>query len=198
MRSDDRSQEPGPVICGVNDSFEAWRTSRASRSCKALIWLAPYVVEFSFGNALRCFILGMGIIRIKLPSRGLRMRKSLVLVAVVAMYSVVPMTFASGPGEKISHYKGKPSETLSEAVRNFAEYNAKLEILLKGKVDDNAMADVHELTYTLENALGKMNEETAKLAATLEALHQASEKHDREAVLRHGNQYLSVSKEIVK
>ncbi|WP_342343986.1 DUF6746 family protein [Aromatoleum bremense] len=40
--------------------------------------------------------------------------------------------------------------------------------MLKGNVSDAAMADVHELTYTLENALGKMNEELTKLAETLE------------------------------
>lgn len=126
------------------------------------------------------------------------MKKSVLLTATLAMLSFVPATFASGPGEKYTHYKGKPSETLPDAVRNFSEYNAKLGAILKGKVDDGAMAEVHELTYTLENALGKMNEEMAKLAETLEQLHLASEKLDRDAVIRHGNEYLSVSKEVVK
>lgn len=126
------------------------------------------------------------------------MKTSVLLSAMLAVLSVAPPAFASGPAEKYTHYKGKPAESLPEAVRNFSEYNAKLEAVLRGKVDDAAIADVHELTYTLENALGKMNEEMAKLAETLEQLHVASEKLDREAVIRHGNEYLSVSKEVVK
>ncbi|WP_248280678.1 eukaryotic translation initiation factor 3 subunit E, partial [Aromatoleum aromaticum] len=79
-----------------------------------------------------------------------------------------------------------------------SEYNAKLEAILKGNVSDAAMADVHQLTYTLENALGKMNEELTELAETLEKLHQASEKLDRENVIQHGDEYLSVSRQLVK
>ena len=126
------------------------------------------------------------------------MKKSAIAAAVVAVLAFVPVAFASGSGEPVSHYKGKPAETLPEAVRNFSEYNAKLDAILKGNVSDAAMADVHELTYTLENALGKIREELTTLAATLEKLHLASEKLDQEGVIRHGNEYLSVSRQVVK
>jgi len=36
------------------------------------------------------------------------------------------------------------------------------------------------------------------LADTLEAVHKASEKLDREAVIEHGREYLAVSRQIVK
>lgn len=126
------------------------------------------------------------------------MKKPAVIAAILVAIAFVPPAFASGADEAIRHYKGKPVETLPEAVKTFSEYNAKLEALLKGNMNDAAMADVHVLTYTLENALGKMNEELTKLAETLEKLHQASEKLDRESVVQHGDEYLSVSRQIVK
>jgi hypothetical protein len=126
------------------------------------------------------------------------MKKSLTVLALVAMLAFVPTAFASGAGEKYEHFKGKPSETLPEAVQNFSEYNAKLEAILNGEVSDNSMHDVHELTYTLENALAKISEELAALAEKLEEVHLASERMDRDAVVRHGRDYLTVSRQIVK
>lgn len=126
------------------------------------------------------------------------MKKSAIVLASLALLSFAPGSFASGPGESITHYKGKPAETLPEAVTNFSEYNARLETILKGDVSDAAMAKVHELTYTLENALAKMNEEMTQLTEKLEQLHQASEKLDQRAVMQHGGEYLSVSRQIVK
>ena len=126
------------------------------------------------------------------------MKKSFVAAAAVAVFAFVPTAFAADSDQRASHYKGKPAATLPEAVQNFSEYNAKLEAILKGEVSDAQMAEVHQLTYTLENALGKINEELARLADTLEKVHVASEKLDREGVTRHGREYLSVSKQIVK
>jgi len=126
------------------------------------------------------------------------MLRSVAVTAVVAMLAFAPLAFGSDSGEKYGHFKGKASETLSEAVSNFSEYNAKLGTVLDGEVNENAIHEVHELTYTLENALAKINEELAALAEKLEELHQASEKHDRESVIRHGRDYLEVSRQIVK
>lgn len=126
------------------------------------------------------------------------MKKPAAAAATIALLAFVPAAFASEAGEPVRHYKVEPAKTLPEAVKNFSDYNAKLEAILAGDVSDAAMADVHQLTYTLENALGKMNEELTKLAETLEKLHQASEKLDREAVIRHGDEYLSVSRQVVK
>ena len=117
------------------------------------------------------------------------MKKPAVIAATIALLAFVPTAFASGAGEPVRHYKGEPAKTLPEAVKNFSEYNAKLEALLKGNVSDAAMADVHELTYTLE---------LTKRAETLEKLHQASEKLDREGVIQHGDEYLSVSRQVIK
>ena len=126
------------------------------------------------------------------------MKKSLAALAALTMLTFAPGTFATDAGERYEHFKGKAAKTLPDAVRNFSEYNAKLDAVLKGKVDDEAMHEVHELSYTLENALARINPELAALTDQLEAVHQASERLDRDAVLRHGRDYLAVSRQIVK
>ena len=125
------------------------------------------------------------------------MKKLIVAVSFAAAGLVSPPVSASGAGESVSHYKGKPAETLPQAVANFSEYNRKLKALLDGPVTDADMDEVHQLTYTLENALKKINEEMASLADTLEKVHKASEKLDRDATIEHGRTYLSVSGQVV-
>lgn len=59
--------------------------------------------------------------------------------------------------ERPDHFKGKPSETLEQAVANFSEYNGKLaDLLAKDALSPQDLHQVHELTYTLENALEKI------------------------------------------
>ncbi|MFP5462724.1 MAG: DUF6746 family protein, partial [Gammaproteobacteria bacterium] len=63
---------------------------------------------------------------------------------------------------------------------------------------DVAIAEIHQLTYTMENGLEKLRKELGALADTLEGLYKASEKMEREKVLRHGAEYLSVSRQVIK
>ena len=79
--------------------------------------------------------------------------KSLILAATLALVPLSTPAWASGAGERGAHFEGKPSATLAQAVANFNEYNLKLKAILDGKVTDSDMAEVHQLTYTLENAL---------------------------------------------
>lgn len=97
----------------------------------------------------------------------------------------------------VSHYEAKPSDTLEQAVANFNEYNGRLEELLAGELDGSDMAQIHELTYTLENALEKIRAEAAEIADSLEEVHQASERSDAEAVRKYGNAYLGAAKKLI-
>ncbi len=124
--------------------------------------------------------------------------KSLILAATLALVPFSTPAWASGAGERGAHFEGKPPATLAQAVADFNEYNLKLKAILDGKLTDADMAEVHQLTYTLENALEKINEEMSALAGTLEEVHLASEKLDRDAVLKHGRAYLSVSGQVVR
>ena len=100
--------------------------------------------------------------------------------------------------ERFDHYERKPSPTLEAAMRNFADYNKLLaDLLAKKELSGTDLEAVHELTYTLEVALAKMNAESAKLAETLEALHKASEAHDFAATQRQGGAYLETAGKLV-
>lgn len=101
--------------------------------------------------------------------------------------------------ERPDHFRGKSAETLSEAVANFSEYNQKLAaIVAQNELTPADMVKVHELTYTLENALEKIDSELAELADTLEEVHVASERLDAETVKTQGRKYLKTAGEIVR
>lgn len=123
--------------------------------------------------------------------------KKLLVAAAISVMGFASVVNASG-SDDVKHHEGKPANTLTEAVANFSDYNAKLEAILGGAVTDNDMHDIHILTYTLENALGKINDELAELSQVLEELHLATERMDREAVVEHGRNYLTTSREVIK
>lgn len=100
--------------------------------------------------------------------------------------------------DRIEHFEGEPSETLEEAVKNFSEYNKKLAFILeKDGLTNQDIVEVHQLTYTLENALAKINDEMEELAETLEELHLASEKADGEKVKNKGTSYLNTAQTVI-
>ena len=97
------------------------------------------------------------------------------------------------------HYEGKKPESLEEAVALLAEYNAKLEeILADQPLDAGQMEEVHRLSYTLENALNRINSEMFQLTKTLEDVHLASERRDAETVREQGRAYLSTAGKVVE
>jgi len=99
---------------------------------------------------------------------------------------------------RVDHFKGLPSETFSEAVRHFSSHNEKLaELLARDELDIEVLVAIHEVTYTLENALEKINDELSELAETLEALHVASETADFEGARKHGQAYLDTARILI-
>ena len=101
--------------------------------------------------------------------------------------------------ERPDHFKGKSSETLEQAVANFSEYNGKLaDLLAKDALSPQDLHQVHELTYTLENALEKLNAELVELANTLEAVHVASENGDAKTTQVQGASYLDTARKVIK
>ena len=99
----------------------------------------------------------------------------------------------------VDHYKGEPSSTLAEAVANFTEYNTKLEaILAQGSLSADDLHSIHELTYTLENALARINQDFTALSETLEQVHVASETADSDTVQQQGKAYLQTAREVIR
>jgi len=119
------------------------------------------------------------------------------IIALAGAAALAVPAVAAGE-DKMSHYRAKPSETLAQAVANFADYNAKLAaILAKDDLSVSDMERVHELTYTLEKALAKINEAMTALPHTLETLHLASEAHNAAAVRGTSRVYLETAQTVV-
>lgn len=113
--------------------------------------------------------------------------------------SLGSVSLAAGDAERQGHFKGKQSATLEQAVTNFREHNAKLaKLLAKDKLSPQDAQEVHELTYTLENALKKINSDFAELADVLEEVHVASEKLDTITIKKRGKTYLDISQKVIK
>ncbi|MEA3639294.1 MAG: DUF6746 family protein [Lamprobacter sp.] len=112
------------------------------------------------------------------------------------------MATASIHAEELSvdgrpHFSGKTADSAKEALQHLREGNEALEDYL----DDDGiaaadLAHIHELTYTLENALAKLQASLSRMAATLEEIHLASEKGDADIVLESGREYLSMADEL--
>lgn len=116
--------------------------------------------------------------------------------AVAALLAFGSATLAD---DRPSHYEGLSADDLQTAVKNFSTYNAKLEALLAKKhLTPEDLAAIHEMTYTLENALGRITTEFAALEESLEEVHQASEHADAESVQEHGARYLDKSRKIIE
>lgn len=100
--------------------------------------------------------------------------------------------------ERPDHFEGKEAETLTVAYENLTTYNRKLQTLLEGELTAESMAAIHQLTYTLENALQTIDSEVDGVAETLEAVHLASERNKTSVTKEKGEQYLRLSSEIVR
>jgi phage terminase small subunit len=104
---------------------------------------------------------------------------------------------ASDDDDRPDHFEGEPSRTLEEALQNFSEANARLaEIVGQDSPDTQAVFEVHQLTYTLENAVDKIRDEMEDLAEVLEEVHKASERNDGETVTARGRVYLEKARKI--
>lgn len=115
------------------------------------------------------------------------------------LLSLSAASLAADEGQRQSHFKGKQSTTLEQAVSNFRDHNAQLaKLLAKDKLSPGDALKVHELTYTLENALKKINSDFAELADVLEEVHVASEKIDTATIKKRGKVYLDISQKVIK
>lgn len=104
-----------------------------------------------------------------------------------------------GDHERADHFEGKASETLQEAVANFSEGNQQLaELLASGELSNEQMGELHMLTYTLENALHKIDAEVEAMAVSLEEVHLGSESLDQQRVAENGADYLEAAQTLVE
>jgi hypothetical protein len=118
---------------------------------------------------------------------------SLAALLICASLLLAPAV-ASEDDDRPDHYVGLAAESLDEALVNLAEYNARLTVVLAREVlDARDLNEIHQLTYTLENALVRLGAEVTQLAETLEEVHLASESLDAETVRDAGRRYLDAA-----
>ena len=106
---------------------------------------------------------------------------------------------AQAEDDRPDHFKGEPSATLDQAMANFSQYNRQLgEILAKDELGPEDTAKIHELTYTLENALAKIKDGVEVLEESLEAVHVSSERFELDVVRAEGARYLDTAAKLAK
>jgi|SRR5690606_18550487 len=120
----------------------------------------------------------------------------LLLTALVAL----GLSGAAHAGDdRPDHFKGEPSATLDEAMANFTEYNRRLgAILAKDELGPEDTAEIHRLTYTLENALEKIKDGVEAMEESLEAVHVSSERFELDVVRAQGARYLDTAGKIAR
>lgn len=106
-------------------------------------------------------------------------------------------TAVQADDDRPEHFEGKRAQTLEQALENLREYNAKLSAIVeRDELTDSEMAEVHRLSYTLENALERIEDEVDELAEVLEEVHVASEEMDRDTVRERAPAYLAGSESL--
>ncbi|MGM0981858.1 MAG: DUF6746 family protein [Pseudomonadota bacterium] len=100
--------------------------------------------------------------------------------------------------ERPDHFEGETAGSLAEAVIQFSETNRQLaELLAQEELSNAELGTIHELSYTLENALATFGEELDTMAVDLEEVHLGSESVERERVRSHGAAYLEAAQTLV-
>lgn len=100
--------------------------------------------------------------------------------------------------QRIDHYEALPAESLEQALTNLDSHGRELAALIaKGTLDTEDMVKIHELTYTLENALERLRNELEQTADVLEEVHLGSETMDQPRVMDNARRYLDVMNQII-
>lgn len=96
--------------------------------------------------------------------------------------------------EKYNHFPSLEAPNTKVALCNLAKFNDKLsEIANKSTLTPEDMVKVHELTYTLENAVIRLQKDLSTIAVDLEKVHKASEHLDHQTIERSGHKYLEAT-----
>lgn len=114
------------------------------------------------------------------------MKKTVKLACVSALL----MISSAQADDDYDHFPSLQAPDLRTALCNLRSYNKKLsEITSKTELSAVDMVKVHELTYTLENAIIQMQKDLVTIAANLEEVHLASERLDQKAIGEFGSKY---------
>lgn len=126
------------------------------------------------------------------------MKRVFSTLALTSALLFADVGIASEEAHRPDHFKGLEAATLEAAVANLTSYNQKLKQRLEGELTPVDMAAIHQLTYTLENALETISNEVKNIADLLEEVHVASETMDVNTAKKSGSRYLQESQYLTK
>jgi septal ring factor EnvC (AmiA/AmiB activator) len=115
--------------------------------------------------------------------------KTALFTSALGLFALSPLAQAD---HDMGHFPALQADTIQTALCNMQSYQKNLaEITAKEELTTLDMVKVHELTYTLENALQRLQKDLVKVAADLEEVHQASEKLEADKIQSFGKKYLA-------
>lgn len=121
------------------------------------------------------------------------------LLFTALCFGLLGTTANANDQDRADHFEGEAADTLAAAVANVSQTNHQLaELLAQDELSDANLGTIHELTYTLENALARIDEELDTMAVDLEEVHLGSETMDTERVRTHGSAYLEAAQTLVE
>lgn len=101
--------------------------------------------------------------------------------------------------QEVAHYDPVPSETLTEALENLATYNGRVEeVLAREELGASDMEEIHQYTYTLEQAMARIASAMEETAVVLEEVHLASEGDDVADLREKADAYLERTAPLTK
>lgn len=116
--------------------------------------------------------------------------KNLILGAALALPT---LCFASN--QDVDHFQGEEPQSLAHAKMMVQHSHQQIEALLrKEKLTTEEIHELHELTYSLENAVAFIQEDMKGAADALETLHKASETYDPKKARDAAKLYLDAAK----
>ncbi len=116
---------------------------------------------------------------------------------VISALTILSISANSHAGD-VDHFKGKASPDLQSALCNLQKYDAVLKAMTSKPLTANDMAEIHQLTYTLEVAVQRVQAELAVAAEDLEKVHKSSETMGKDKVKQAAEKYLAVTEKLTQ
>lgn len=114
------------------------------------------------------------------------MKNQLILTLLATFFSTALLA------TDVDHFKGQPSTDLKSALCNLQKFDKKLKVVTKQTpITASDMAKIHQLTYTLEVAIQKVQQELEIAAEELEKVHKGSESMNSQQVKTAAEKYLN-------
>jgi len=120
------------------------------------------------------------------------------IVLLLLSFCVLNISFMSSVrADDVDHYEGKVFEKRDEAMKALIETTQKMAAAVASEDFDIAqMEEIHEISYTTEDAIAfldkKNSADLSTLAAALEEVHNHSERHKADMTKRHFITYQSL------